>query len=488
MCGVTIGMWGDAAGGCGRDLIRSHAIKLLVAAISIVALGMGSASAADSSGLPMFSACHPGTPPVLPTKWRAVGLMLPYLRQQLAVGEFVRDGSVPAMRATLYGLDSGTVDLLITDRETYRLEGPHDAPNACTALGHKYTPPSDSWLSPASVCDGEAPVGTKQTQWWKTAGPDGRAIWQWYRTDNRLPWRIMFPVRNAEPAVIGDYAATYFTSFAPVTETNLGRLRDLCVAKAQKPDAASAAATTAPELMAAGKDIGAAERATRIASLIPGVSRAACSRMSTPTNWPNQFVMTAILTPIQFKFTPLPSMIYYNWNGAGTMVGLMNSPHTEPPALELESVQTKGVGYGIERAPNGAFACRAATPGVVRPNWMASAGCTCSAVIDRNPELGPNEVSVIRACPVKGEGLHVNWSWYTTDGRPILFTEPEAMGLGLNIADYHRWMPGVKMSRDAFELPAICTPAAEKLGAPPVGNGLPPEMTVNCSDCHTTRK
>ena len=44
------------------------------------------------------------------------------------------------------------------------------------------------------------------------------------------------------------------------------------------------------------------------------------------------------------------------------------------------------------------------------------------------------------------------------------------------------------MSRDAFELPAICTPAAEKLGAPPVGKGLPPEMTANCSDCHTTRQ
>jgi hypothetical protein len=119
---------------------------------------------------------------------------------------------------------------------------------------------------------------------------------------------------------------------------------------------------------------------------------------------------------------------------------------------------------------------------------MSSAGCTCSAVIDHNPELGPNEVSVIRACPVKGEGQHVNWSWYTTEGRPILFTEPEAMGLGLNIADYHRWLPGVKMSREAFDLPAVCTPAAEKLGAPPVGNGLPPAVTANCSDCHTTTR
>ncbi len=258
-----------------RKFIDNSVAAMIVAAFATLAPGANTAAVADSTGLPMFSPCHPATPPVLPLRWRAVGLMLPYLRQQLAVGEFVRDGSVPAMRATLYGLEAGAVDLLITDKETFRLDGPHDAPNACTALGPKYNPPPDSWLSPKSVCDGEASVGTKNTQWWKTAGPDGRAVWQWYRTDNRLPWRIMFPTRNAEPAVIGDYAATYFTTFAPVAETNLSRLRDLCVAKAQKPDAATVAATTAPELMAAGKDIGESERATQIAKLIPGVSRQA---------------------------------------------------------------------------------------------------------------------------------------------------------------------------------------------------------------------
>jgi hypothetical protein len=297
----------------------------------------------------------------------------------------------------------------------------------------------------------------------------------------------MLPERSAAPAVIGYYAMTYFTTFQPLAQTDLGRLRDLCLAKSQKPDASTAATATAPELMAAGKDIGATERAARIASLIPGASRQACSRVST-TSWPNQFVMTAILTSMQFKFTPLPTMLYYDWEHAGTMVGMMNESRTLPPALELESLQTKGVGYGIERLPNGVFACRAATPGVVRPNWMSVAGCTCSGVIDHNPELGPNEVSVIRACPVKGEGLHVNWSWYTTDGRPILFTEPEAMGLGLNIADYDRWLPGETMPSDAFALPEICTAKAADMGLPPVGNGLPPALTANCSDCHTTQK
>ena len=277
------------------------------------------------------------------------------------------------MRATLYGLESGTVDLLITDKETYRLEGPHDAPNACTALGHKYNPPGDSWLSPKSACDGKAPVGTKNTQWWKTAGPDGRAVWQWYRTDNRLPWRIMFPTRNAEPAVM----ATISRPISHRSRRSRKPISPACATFAsprhKKPDAVAAAATTAPELMAAGKDIGASERATRIASLIPGVSRQACSRVTT-TSWPNQFVMTAVLTPIQFQFTPLPSMIYYDWDEAGTMVGMMNSPHTVPPALELESVQTKGVGYGIERRPNGVGGLGAADPRELGGTQYAKAG------------------------------------------------------------------------------------------------------------------
>jgi hypothetical protein len=469
--------------------IRNAKVALLAgcAALALCSMRSGAAAAADS-GLPMFAACQPAAQPALPTRWRAVGLMLPYLRQQLVVGEFVRDGAAHAMRATLTGLQSGTVDLLITDKQTYRLSGPHDAPNACTALGRKYDLPPDSWLTAGSTCDGEAPVGTKNAQWWKTAAPDGRAVWQWYRTDTRLPWRIMLPSRSAEPAVIGDYAMTYFPTFAPLAQTNLARLRDFCAAHAKKAEPAELAAASAPELMATGSDIDAAERAKRVQALIPGLSIQACPAASKPPHWPDQFVMTAILTPIQFQFTPLPTLLYYDWQGAGTMVGLMNEPHTLPPRLELQSVQTKGVGYGIERLPNGVFACRAATPGVVRPDWMSVAACECSGVIDHNPDFGADEVSVIRACPVKGEGLHVNWSWYTTAGRPILFTEPEALGLGLNIADYHRWLPGVKMPPDTFALPAICTPQAAQFGLPPVGDGLPPDQTVNCSDCHTTRQ
>ena len=326
--------------------------------------------------------------------------MLPYLRQQLAVGEFVRDGSVPAMRATLYGLESGTVDLLITDKETYRLEGPHDAPNACTALGHKYNPPGDSWLSPKSACDGEAPVGTKNTQWWKTAGPDGRAVWQWYRTDNRLPWRIMFPTRNAEPAVIGDYLLDLFHIVRAGQGNQSRRLaRPL---RRQGAEARRGGRCRHYRARIDGGRQGHRRVRTGNAHCIAHSRRKPASMFAGDDDELAEPVRhDRRADPDSVPVHPLPSMIYYDWDEAGTMVGMMNSPHPCRRRSNLKSVQTKGVGYGIERRPNSAFACRAATPGVVRPNWMISAGCTCSAVIDHNPELGPDETSVIRACPSK---------------------------------------------------------------------------------------
>jgi hypothetical protein len=469
-----------------RGVLRSSPIATATAAVLLAAAALPCRAAEAQTRLPILSACQPATTPLLPTRWRATALMLPYVRRQIAAGEFVYDSTLPAMRAMVYGLESGAADLLITDKETYELTGPPDKPTGCIALGQKYRPPTMRWLSDKAVCDGEAPVGAKKVQWWKDPSKDGRATWQWYRTDTRVPWRIMFPDRSPEPAVIGDYAVTYFPTFQPLTQTNLKRLRDFCIARAHQPSPAAAAATTVSELMKLGSDITAAQRAKRIGSLVPGLSRSACSSVRM-TNWPHQFIMTAILSPIQFKWTPLPTLLYYDWDGAGTLVGLMHNARTIPPRLELESILKKGIGYGIESGPNGMFACRAAIPGAVRPDWMAVAGCDCKGVIDHNPKFGANEVSVIRACPVRGEGDHVNWSWYTTAGRPILFTEPEAIGLGLNIADYLAWLPGAKMPREAFALPKLCTVAATEAGLPPIGGGLPPATTENCKDCHTTR-
>src|SRR5687767_126435 len=95
------------------------------------------ASAEWSASLPGLAACTAARPE-LPARWRAVALMMPFHEGQLDVGEFVYDGSLPAMRATVYGLESGAVDLLITGGDTYRLTGPHGSPTGCTSLGRRW--------------------------------------------------------------------------------------------------------------------------------------------------------------------------------------------------------------------------------------------------------------------------------------------------------------------------------------------------------------
>ncbi|HXX08852.1 MAG TPA: hypothetical protein VEJ43_12390 [Pseudolabrys sp.] len=434
-------------------------------------------SAQQEISMPTFAACVPAEAPTLPERWRAVGLMIPFVRQQLDVGEFIYDSSLPGVRATVYGLESGAIDLLITETETYRLSGPHGSPRGCTALGHKFLP-SNSWLPKDAVCVGETPLGGISMQWWKTAASDGRNKWHLYKKANRLPWRMILPAPSNDPPVIGDYAITYFPTFKPLEATNLTQLRDFCVANAKKTNISAATAKTARDLIVPDAN-GEAERLNRIQALIPGLTHQACSR-TPPPRWPNQFFTTATISPISYQWSPYPSVVYYDWGEQATQVAVMHKTHASPLVPELISILKNGIGYSLERMPNDRFVCMASNPGLVRPDWMAAAGCECKGVIERNPDFGPDESSQIRACPVKEKPNRVNWAWYTTQGRPILFMEPAAYGNGVNIADYHLWIPGMKVPQTDLELPGQCSN--------PVGAGVPPSAMSSCSDCHTIAK
>ncbi len=203
-------------------------------------------------------------------RWRAVGLMTPFLAGQIDVGEFVYDASVPAMRASVYGLELGAVDLLITDQDTY-IPGPHSAPTRCTALGRKLRVPPTQWLSSEAVCFGETPVANRLVQWWQSPRPDASATWHWFSTQDRLPWRSLFLARSPDPAMIGDYAMTNFAAFAPLSETDLPALRDMC---AKRPEAARVKdlpdAPTARELMAIRNEAAEAGADTADQSADPG--------------------------------------------------------------------------------------------------------------------------------------------------------------------------------------------------------------------------
>ena len=449
-----------------------------MAVFAAAALPLAPVVAQTLPPLPIFSLCSQSTAPALPERWRAVGLLSPFQREQLDVGEFVYDDTLPAMRATVYGLESGAVDLLITANRTYLLSGPHAAPTACAGLGRTYSLPSPSLMPKQAVCIGEVPLAAQPLEWWKARNADGRGKWYMFKSKTRLPWRIVLPAPASDPAVIGDYAMTHFPKFERLAKTDLKTLRDFCLSRAEKAAPRLMAAKTARALMASDDKAAAAEREQRIAALLPGLSRKACARM-TPVRWPDRFFMTATITPIQYKWAPLPSVIYYDWSKHKTQVAIMHVPWARPPVRTIIAVLKERVGYSIHRLPNGRAQCLPQNPGLVRPDWMAAAGCECRGVLDHEADLSPNDVTQILACPIKAQGRRVMWNWYTTAGRPVLFIEPGANGAGVNIADYRDWRPGQEMPAADYALPKLCHN--------PRDIGLPASATVSCMDCHTTR-
>jgi hypothetical protein len=75
----------------------------------------------------------------------------------------------------------------------------------------------------------------------------------------------------AESGNVGDYAMSYFPVFTPVKETNLSALRDFCAANSVDYSGDLADVPTARDLMSLLNPAAAAERAERIAKLIPGL-------------------------------------------------------------------------------------------------------------------------------------------------------------------------------------------------------------------------
>ena len=435
-----------------------------------------SAVLARAPEVPTFAACNPAAAPQLPQRWHAVGLMMPFLNGQLDVGEFVYDGALRAMRATIYGLESGAVDLLITDHETYVLVGSHRAPRSCIALGQKKLRlPSPQWLSQQAVCTGEAPIAGQNVQWWQTPGVGTRATWLWFAGKTRLPWRTLFLDRTLDPALIGDYAMSHFPTFTPLAETHLAALRDRCAATA-KPNTTEIEADvpSARDLMAIANKAAEAERLDRIDTLIPGLGHQACPRM-TALRWPDRFRMTAILTPLKFKEGPYSAAIDYDWNEAQTQLAYMYQG--SPPNLLGQISLKNRIGYRAKYKASGGAQCQAVLPGIVRPDWMKAAWCECRGVIKHGSALSPDADAEILSCPIKWQGQRIMWTWYTTKGRPVLFMEAAPQGGGIMLADYRDWLPNETGAAGEFDLPKECT-------AP--GGTAWSYSNVSCSDCHTT--
>jgi hypothetical protein len=389
---------------------------------------------------------------------------------------------VPALRATVDGLESGAVDLLITSTMSYELIGPHAAPTGCRAIG-KLFDPGRRRLPAHAQCVGEAPLMSRTVQWWKAPAEEGRTNWHWYTRSTRLPFRSMFSSPTRKAPIIGDYAMSYFPTFEPVAATALRRLRDFCLKQeAQEPLASpSVPSPNVRDLMAESHNPDAqAERATRVASLIPGLSAAACSTLP-PPRWPQRFGMTSVLTPIGFAHDPYPTEFHYDWETAKAQRTLMHAPRADPSLRFLDSILIPGQGYDILRYRSGAVACRPDYPGLLKPDWMTNDRCACKAAITDHPSLSPGETTQIMSCPI--DAPRVFWSWHAEHGRPVMFMEAGAGGTGVTLADYHRWEPGAKWPDATFAIPPACTAAEPASGGSP-GDRPRIEIPALCGNCH----
>jgi hypothetical protein len=463
------------AAGC---IARARTAALLIACT--VAIAAGGARAEMNAQLPTTTACKSASAPKLPAKWRAVALMMPFLEGQIDVAELVQDTTVPAMRATVYGMESGAVDLLITEQDTYRLSGPHDAPTQCKSLGRMFRPAPVQWLPEKSVCVGEGTFAKQEVEWWKSPGPEGKANWHRFNMHSRLPWRSVFTSPAGNKPIIGQYAMSYFPTFAAVEDTNLSQLSAFCAAQVKAKGPAAAVAPRAPRaLMDAADREANAERRARISALIPGTDHEGC-RGAKPAQWPEHFVMTATLVPISFADEPTASLIFYDWGTGGGQFAVMFQGR--PPRLQGLVGMKKGVGYRLENLPSGPR-CEAVFPGMVRPDWMNAAGCRCRATLAATPSLGLSTPSRIFSCPIKRQAGRVMWSWYTDSGEPIVFFEAGASGGGVMLADRHQWKPGTKLPAYSFQLPGACYADDAQRQSGHGGRFDAPD----CSDCHTTR-
>jgi hypothetical protein len=432
--------------------------------------------------LPDFASCERAKAPLPPKRWHAVGLLVPFDDGQLDVGDFVYDGGLPALRASVYGAESGAIDLLITPADTYQLTGPHAAPTGCVSLGRQYDVPPARWLGAQAQCVGEAPVMGSPVEWWKAPAPSQGSTWYWYRTQTRLPLRAMMTTPSRAPALIGDYAMTYFPSFERSSRTDLAHLRVFCRAQSvrREPVEGAPASNTRALMARAGaersNEVAEAERETRIKTLVPGLSAQACAGI-TPHQWPHRFSMTAMMIPMTFEFGPYPAEIFYDWDDAKAQLTRMRDPGASNSAVSADALLKPGIGFDVRRHEDGRQTCQRYYPGMIRPDWMVHDQCACRAEIKGNRAFGSSQAVQIFSCPSNPSGRF--WAWYAASGQPLAFQSTALNPNGLTLADYYGMQPGRKAAPGALDVPPACTaPDVPVLAEIDLANA------DNCSGCH----
>jgi hypothetical protein len=112
------------------------------------------------------------------------------------LGDLTYDGALKALRATLYGLKRGTLDLFIQDNVTHRLTSRGAGVVACESLGDTgWRALPQDWLNTQSQCAGSGPLADTAVDWWKSPiAPQPSSYRIWYKTSGAYSISLGIPV------------------------------------------------------------------------------------------------------------------------------------------------------------------------------------------------------------------------------------------------------------------------------------------------------
>lgn len=428
-------------------------------------------------------------PPVLPSTWSATAILHPYSPPpandptpdvpfyQMCVAN-VSFSENYALSVQITGLQYGTWWYWITQTET---EVSTDQGATWTPVDMGWALPATNWLNSTAVFFATNPLNWTINQlfdWWKQPVPNAPGTtWFWFNSGGPsagLPYRLMFGAPPPSPAmgdpnqlaVFQNFSFTYFPSF----EAGMGTAMDNW---------------TPPN--------------------IPGLSPGNPNGWDL-FSWPSSLGMSVMMTPVDAKSFPLPTIVYYEWQpdaqyrvltdrAQRTMMYYFTNPKSPlideqaclygkaPSGITPPGGAGLGFIYDVEQSPPNTC-CGLFDDGVPigqePPDWPAVGNGVIFASIDNNPTLGPGVSVIVIGIVFPPSNLYPQgrylWTWYSPDPAtnglsaiPMTFMESaSAIGVGtsLALADYFVYQPfSEPVPAKYLALPSTCVNAGPCGGA-----------------------
>jgi hypothetical protein len=198
-------------------------------------------------------------------------------------------------------------------------------------------------------------------------------------------------------------------------------------------------------------------------------------------SWPSSLGMSVMMTPVDAKSFPLPTIVYYEWEpdaqyqvltdrAQRTIMYYFTNPKSPlvneqaclygkaPSTITPPGASGRGFIYDVEQTPPNTC-CQLFDDGVPLgqepPDWASVGGGVIFASIDNNPALCPDHsvivVGIVFPPSTQYPQGRYLWTWYSPDpatnglsATPLTFMESaSAIGVGtsLALADYFEYLP-----------------------------------------------